>query len=48
MLRVVKLNASKRKEMAVESEGRQPVVAMKQGNACGAKGHSQINLSTTN
>ena len=27
--------------MVGEHGGHQPVVAMKQGNACGAKGHSQ-------
>ncbi|WP_436713695.1 hypothetical protein [Brevibacillus formosus] len=26
--------------MTVASEGQQPVVARKQGNSCGAKGHS--------
>jgi len=34
-------NAPKRQEMAVASGGLQPAVVMKQGNACGAKGHSQ-------
>jgi len=34
-------NAPKRQEMAVVSGGLQPVVVMKQGNACGTKGHSQ-------
>jgi len=32
---------SKQQEMAVEFAGQQPVVAMKQGNSCRAKGHSQ-------
>jgi len=27
--------------MTVEDGGHQPVVVMKQGNACGAKGHRQ-------
>lgn len=34
------LAGPKQQEMAVESEGRQPVVAMKPSNAGGAKGHS--------
>ncbi|MGO4695427.1 reverse transcriptase domain-containing protein [Paenibacillus sp. 2TAB26] len=34
--------------MTDESEGRQPVVALKQGNACGAKGHSQFVCASHN
>jgi len=33
---------SNQQEMADEFAGQQPVVVMKQGNACGAKGHSQV------
>lgn len=31
--------------MTVEDGGLQPVVVLKQGNACGAKGHSQDKFS---
>ncbi|WP_100330191.1 hypothetical protein [Bacillus xiapuensis] len=38
----VRLDVPKQEEMTVESAGQQPVVVLKQGNACGAKGHSHI------
>jgi len=38
----VRPDVPKQEEMTVESVGQQPVVVLKQGNACGAKGHSQV------
>lgn len=39
MAKRVLSDVSRRQEMAAIGEGLQPVVVMKQGNACGAKGH---------
>ncbi|WP_222704664.1 hypothetical protein [Massilibacterium senegalense] len=38
----VRPDVPKQEEMIVESVGQQPVVVKKQGNACGAKGHSPL------
>lgn len=35
-------DAAKQEEMTAEGVGQQPVVVMKQGNSCGAKGHSRV------
>ena len=41
MLRSAHPDATKQEEMTAEGVGQQPVVVMKQGNACGAKGHNR-------
>lgn len=38
------VDVTKQQEMAVEFRGLQPVVAKKQINSCGVKGHSQRSL----